>query len=130
MSPSVRKVLKRLFTGLLFYSSTCLALSSTPPETAEYAPRDWKNSSSAQEDARYAIKNSDLRLLGFAARGANIPGLSPDQTEVYSKQCGLRFFEDFSDVIRDQSEVNRRKQAAAYARQYNAVILESCKTEK
>ncbi len=128
MLSSASKILKRLITGLLFYSTTCLALSSTPPETAEYAPRDWKNSQSAQEDAHYAIENSDLRLLAFAARGANIPGLSADKKEVYSKQCGIRFFEEFSDVIRDKSEADNRKQAAVYARQYNAVILESCKT--
>ena len=123
-------IIKRLFIGLLFYSGVCLAFSSTPPETAEYTPRHWQNSQSAQEDAHYAIENSDLRLLGFAARGASIPGLSPEQTEIYSKQCGIRFFADFGDIIRDKSEADNRKKAAIYAQQYNAVILESCKTVK
>ena len=114
-----------LFSGV-FYSTSAPAFSSPPEELENYRPADWVNSQSAENDAKKAIENNDLRLLGFALKGYSIPGIEPDQLQDYVDTCGIRVFEEFGDVVRNRKQLEQMKQAQDYAIKYNTVILKSC----
>ena len=73
-----------------------------------------------------SIRNNDLRLLGFAGRGRNIPGIDSTESQDYRKKCGVRFFDEFGDVIRERAQLEQMKKAKEYAIEYNEVILTSC----
>ncbi len=109
---------------LAFVSTPLLAFSSAPEA---YTPANWAESHSATNDAKHAIDNDDSRLLGFAGRGFNIPGVNNEYVEALIKKCGVRYFEEFSDVIRDRSEIQQRQKASAYAVEYNQLILGACR---
>lgn len=103
-----------------------LAFSTPPEDGDDYNPADWANSKSAEDDARSAIEHNDLRLLGFAGRGSFIPGIDSSQSQDYSEKCGVRFFEEFGDVIREREQLEAMKKAKEYAKRYNKVILTGC----
>ena len=113
--------LTALITGILL-STKVMAFSSAP-----YEPVDWSTSDTPAEDAEYAIDNEDMRLLGFALRGYHVPGVSATDRQAYIDKCGLRLLEGFGDVVRDDAQASDMKRASAYAKEYNAVIIESCK---
>ena len=110
----------------LLYCSVSLAFSSAPDDIQDYEPADWENSQSAREDAIKAVENNDLRLLGFAFRNYSIPGVEFEHVQSYIDQCGVRTFDEFSDVIRDAEHREKLMRANEYAGEYNAIILQSC----
>ncbi len=120
--------LKFLFFIFCFvaYSSISQAFSIAPEETENYHPANWADSDSASNDANNAIKHKDLRLLGFAGRGSTIPGVDATAIQTYRNICGVRYFEEFSDVIRDRDQLAQMKIARQYALEYNKVILTHC----
>ena len=126
MKAKTRHNLNPLFICLVFFSSQTLAFSPSPDIEDNYSPADWANSDSAEYDAETAIKHNDYRLLGFAGRGFNLPGIDVAQSQDYSDKCGVRYFKDFGDVIRDREQIEQRKKAKQYAIDYNKVILTSC----
>ncbi len=111
---------------ILFCSTTALAFSTSPEDSEDYSPAAWSDSDSAKNDAIYAIKHDDLRLLGFAGRGQNLPGVDSVKVQEYADTCGIRFFSEFGDVIREREQLEQMKKAREYAMQYNSVILKSC----
>ena len=111
---------------LLFYSTTALAFSPAPENSENFSPASWADSDSAENDARDAIKHDDLRLLAFAGRNYNIPGLNRDQMQDASEKCGVRYFDEFGDVIREREQLEQMKKAKQYAIEYNRVILTRC----
>jgi len=124
---------KRLLTKITpliltasFYCTSTLAFSSSPENNEDYRPADWTKSDSAEDDAKNAIAHNDLRLLGFAGRGSMIPGLDLTQIQDYSDKCGVRYFTEFSDVIREREQLEQMTRAKEYAVKYNKVILSSC----
>jgi hypothetical protein len=112
--------------SLVFYSSTTVAFSPSPENSENYSPAAWQDSVSAEEDAENAIKHNDLRLLGFAGKNHSIPGVESIQAQDASEKCGVRYFDEFSDVIRDRDQLEQMKKAKQYAAEYNKVILTSC----
>ena len=98
-----------------------MAFSSTP-----YQPVDWSTSETPAADAKYAIENEDMRLLGFALRGYHIPGVKAADRQRYIDKCGIRVLEGFGDVIKDETQASNMKRASAYAREYNAAIIARC----
>jgi len=118
--------LSTILFSIVFFSATVQAMSSTPDDNENYSPANWLSSKSAEDDARFAINNKDLRLLGFALRGYNIPGVETGKQQNYIDKCGIRVFEEFGDVVRNQQQIEQMKQAREYAISYNAIILESC----
>jgi len=120
---------KLFIFSALFCCTSVLAFSSTPPEAEVYIPPDWSISISAENDARYAIDNNDARLLGFATRGYDIPGVDLNEKHAYVKKCGIRVFDKFSDVIRNKKQLDDMKKAREYAAQYNQIILTACTLE-
>ena len=119
------QIISLLFSGVL-YSTSALAFSSPPAETEDYQPADWATSQSAEDDAKKAIENNDLRVLGFALKGYSIPGIEASQYRDYVNTCGIRVFKEFGDVVRGRDQVEQIKQAREYASKYNAVIVKSC----
>jgi hypothetical protein len=111
--------------SIVFYSSSLLAFSSSPEETP-YTVADWENSLSAEDDAKIAIEHQDLRLLGFAGKGYDIPGINAANQQRYIDSCGLRLFEEFGDVVSNRKQLEKMQQARDYARQYNRIILTAC----
>ena len=107
-------------------SFTAIAMSSAPEIDPNYNPANWEKSASATDDAIYAVKNNDLRLLGFALRGYSVPGVESGTKQKYIDKCGIRIFENFGDVVRGGGQLLQMKQAREYAQEYNAIILDSC----
>ncbi|NOQ87585.1 MAG: hypothetical protein GQ550_01550 [Gammaproteobacteria bacterium] len=118
--------LNRYLLVLVFFCTPIQAFSPSPENNEEYTPADWANSDSAENDAKIAITHNDLRLLGFAGKGFNIPGIDSAQSQNYRDKCGVRYFKEFGDVIRNRDQLEQMKKAKEYAVEYNRVILNSC----
>ena len=97
-----------------------------PSSTNPYLPSEWHENANPEVDAALALDNNDHRLLAFALRATNIPGIKPEQIKAYSEHCGLRFLKNFGDVIHSEEELNKMKQAREYALRYNAMITSKC----
>jgi len=127
-----KKIIRRLKQYIYFLVFCCTPLLISMPSLAfspapeDYTPANWTQSNSATNDAQHAIENDDLRLLGFAGRGFNIPGVKSTQTQTFIEKCGVRYFDEFSDVIREREDITNRQKASAYAVEYNQLILEHC----
>ncbi len=130
----MNKLLSTKFSLLLilnfFYSSSVFSMSEIPEDSNNYQPADWSKSQSAEIDANIAIENNDLRLLGFAGRNHNIPGVSSSEVQNVIDKCGIRYFEEFGDVVKSNNQLTLMKQARDYALQYNTAILETCSSNK
>jgi hypothetical protein len=98
--------------------------------THPYRPAKWNENSDPEADAELALENNDHRLLAFALRATQIPGIEADQVNAYSEHCGIRFMKKFGDVIRSDDDLERMKQAREYALRYNAAILSKCNLSK
>lgn len=118
--------LNRLIVCSLFYSASILAFSTAPDDDKSYSPAKWQDSLSARDDAETALQHQDYRLMAFAGRGYDIPGIDIEQSQSYAEKCGTRYFEEFSDVIRNQEQLVQMRKARQYATAYNEVILTSC----
>lgn len=115
---------------LLFTTLNLHAMSDSPEEETEatpYTARSWHEKASARDDAAYALKHADRRLLGFATRGTSIPGIEPALKQAYRDQCGLRFIAGFGDLVRSEEQLNKMKLAHAYAQRYNEIIISECR---
>ena len=118
--------LASLLFSTVFFSTAAFSFSSSPENTENYTPADWTNSQSAENDAKNAIKNNDLRLLGFAGRSASVPGVDSSDAQRYTDKCGIRYFAEFGDVVKGNNQLIEMKQASDYAKKYNATILGTC----
>jgi len=87
----------------------------------------WLETADPQADARQAVKQNDLRLLGLATRSVNIPGIEADQMLAYEQSCGVQLIEGVSDVVRSDEHLRLMQKARSYALQYNAIIKTHCK---
>ena len=127
----MKKLPQKVFSPFIFiaafYCTSVFAFSSTPSETEAYIPADWSESTSAEADAQYAIDNKDFRLLGFAGRGYDIPGIDVNKKQSYIDKCGIRLFEEFSDVVRSKKQLEEMQQARNYAVRYNQVAIPACR---
>lgn len=102
---------------------------SRPPSQG-WTPPDWRHSASAEDDARAALAHGDHRLLGFARRGYNIPGIEAGEQAALIERCGIRTFANMGDVVRSAEHLQAMQKASAYARRYNAIILRQCAPER
>lgn len=128
--------LRPVLCGCLWLVSLpVLAMSSSPEAAPEpvsvedaragkygqpYVNRD------PEADARAAIEQGDLRLLGFASRVTTLPGVAAAEREAAMETCGVRLMAGFGDVIRSEAELAAMRRASAYAKRYNAVMLGAC----
>ncbi len=87
----------------------------------------WLDTADPQADARQAVKQNDLRLLGLATRSVNIPGIEAEQMLAYEQSCGVQLIEGISDVVRSDEHLRLMQKARSYALQYNAIIKTHCK---
>ncbi len=87
----------------------------------------WLETADPQADARQAVKQNDLRLLGLATRSVNIPGIDAGQMAQYEQSCGVQLIEGVSDVVRSDEHLRLMQKARSYALQYNAIIKTHCK---
>jgi hypothetical protein len=100
------------------------------PTKHPYKPAKWNENSDPEADAKLALENNDHRLLAFALRVTQIPGIEADQVNAYNEHCGIRFMKNFGDVIRSSDDLVRMKQAREYALRYNATIMSKCNLSK
>lgn len=91
-----------------------------------YKPSEWHELAVPEDDAALALENNDFRLLAFALRTTNVPGVQPGQIQTYREQCGLRYLKGFGDVVRSTEDLGRMKLAREYALRYNTVITSEC----
>ncbi|MDA3870311.1 MAG: hypothetical protein PF589_10325 [Gammaproteobacteria bacterium] len=125
----------------------CFLMSATPVSAMSSSPEDAPEPGSAKDasaikrgtqyeqcdpeaDARAAIEQGDLRLLGFATRATTLPGVAAADREAALDACGVRLLEGFGDVIRSDEELAAMRKASAYAKRYNAVMLGVCLGDK
>lgn len=127
-----------LYGCFLLAATPVSAMSSSPEESkpvsaedasamkrgAQYEQRD------PEADARAAIEQGDLRLLGFATRATTLPGVAAADREAALDACGVRLLAGFGDVIRSDEELAAMRKASAYAKCYNAVMLGVCLRDK
>ena len=86
----------------------------------------WLDTADPQADARQAVKQNDLRLLGLATRAVNIPGIDADEMLSYEQSCGVQLIEGVSDVVRSDEHLRLMQKARSYALQYNEIIKTHC----
>ena len=79
-----------------------------------------------EADARAALAKGDLRLLGFALRVTNVPGVAAADRQAAMDACGVRLMKGFGDVIRSDDQAAAMQQAHGYAKRYNAVVIAQC----
>ena len=121
---------------LLATSMPVMAMSSSPEDEPEkpVSMVDVKAAKLARQyedrtpeaDAQAAIEKGDLRLLGFASRVTSVPGVKRDDRKTAIASCGVSLMKGFGDVIRSDKELAAMRLASAYAKRYNAVVLEQC----
>jgi hypothetical protein len=105
-----------------------LAACATSGDIDPYVQKlQWLDTADPQADARQAVKQNDLRLLGLATRSVNIPGVVADEVVQYEQSCGVQLIEGISDVVRSDEHLRLMQKARAYALQYNAIIKTHCK---
>ncbi|MDH5389140.1 MAG: hypothetical protein OEY06_11930 [Gammaproteobacteria bacterium] len=122
-----------LCCSLLLVSNAVFSMSSSPedePVSVEDARagkygKQYENRN-PEADARAAIEKGDLRLLGFASRVTTTPGVPVKKRKMAMETCGVSLMKGFGDVIRSDKELAAMRLASAYAKRYNAVILEQC----
>jgi len=102
--------------------SACAAGPQDNPD-----PLAWLDQADARRDARAALEKRDFRLLALPRRSLVIPGIDPQRAKEYELKCGLRVIEGAGDAVHDRAELERLKQARAYAEAYNRVIQTRCK---
>ena len=118
---------------LLLFALDVYAMSQSPNDEMEsrpYTPSSWNENSIAENDATRALANADFRLLAFATRGTDIPGIDASLRQAYRERCGIRFIEGFGDVVRSEKQLENMKLAREYAARYNAVIIAGCPPAK
>lgn len=103
------------------------AMGQKQAPTVPYQPASWNENSDPEADATFALDNNDYRLLAFAFRATNVPGILPERVDAYSKNCGLRYMKNFGDTVHSAEDLKRLKQARGYAMRYNAVITSRCR---
>lgn len=96
------------------------------PSAVPYKVHKWHESAIPEDDAAFALKNKDYRLLAFALRVTHVPGVKPELVQAYREHCGLRFMKGFGDIIHSAEKLKRMKQAREYALRYNVVITSEC----
>ena len=79
----------------------------------------------AEADARAAINNGDLHLLGVYGYAAEVPGATDDATAL-----DVLMIEDTGDFMRDKDHAAFNDRAQAYALAYNRVVLAASKLPK
>ena len=112
--------------AITLISLSLFACASTP-EIDPYVQRlQWLDAADPQADARQAIKQNDLRLLGMATRSVTIPGIDPNEQLEYEEACGVQLIEGISDVVRSDEHLRLMQKARSYALKYNAIIKTRC----
>ena len=101
-------------------------MSQSPEKEEETQPTIEDHALDAETDAQNAIENHDFRLLAFATRITIVPGINREQLGLYRENCGLRFMKGFGDVVYSDNQLEKMKQARAYALRYNQHISSHC----
>ena len=103
--------------------SACASMEKIDPYVQKL---QWLDTADPQADARQAVKQNDLRLLGLATRSVNIPGIDADEILSYEQACGVQLIEGVSDVVRSDEHLRLMQKARSYALQYNEIIKTHC----
>jgi hypothetical protein len=70
--------------------SACASVEKIDPYVQKL---QWLNTADPQADARQAVKQNDLRLLGLATRSVNIPGIDADEMMQKARSYALQYNE-------------------------------------
>ncbi|MDH5711527.1 MAG: hypothetical protein OEZ15_07695 [Gammaproteobacteria bacterium] len=133
----------------LLYCSICLCLATSPASIAMSRSQETPSNQTVSQpadidltkaskfirqyqnrdpeaDARAAIEEGDLRLLGFALRATNVPGVATEDRQVAIETCGVHFLEGFGDILHKGDDISIRRQVFEYVKHYNAVMVAAC----
>lgn len=121
----------RLFrTYPVFIALCCCLVASCATSSNKIDPYvqklQWLDAADPQADAKQAVKQNDLRLLGLATRTINLPGIRKEDSLRYEERCGVQLIEGVSDMVRSDEHLRLMQKARNYALKYNAVIKTHC----
>lgn len=78
------------------------------------------------KDAQQAIAKGTLQLIAKAGRGLSISGIDISKYPELKQKCGIRYQDDFGDLLYGQHHRRYYNALHAYAEKYNKVILQAC----
>ena len=121
------KRLPQIYPVLMIALCSLLVACATTSNIDPYVQKlQWLDAANPQADAKQAVKQNDLRLLGLATRSVVIPGIVEENILKYEEHCGVQLIEGISDVVRSDEHLRLMQKARSYALQYNAIIKIHC----
>lgn len=110
--------------------STVYGCAASPP-TGEIEQRIESIAdiaSQARQDAKIAIDTMDYRLLAFANRTIDLPGIDMQKHSVtlIEKQCGYRVLSGTGDMLQVGEDTTKRQKLRLYAQTYNPLVYRGC----
>ena len=78
------------------------------------------------KDAQQAIAKGTLQLIARAGRRLNTPGVDASKYPDRKQKCGVRYKDDFSDLLYGPHHRRYYSALHTYAEKYNKVILQAC----
>jgi hypothetical protein len=128
----VKRILPILIVGMTLSGCQEMApmdVSTLPPEERKAVEAlSWLQDADAARDAAEARQQGDLRLLALAVRAPNLPGVPAEATARVERDCGIRYLEGTTDMVRGDNHLKLLQQARDYAAAYNRLMLEACLT--
>lgn len=116
---------------MMFMIAGCTPGYRNPSEGEPVAPGEVRltldalDPRRADADARAAIVNGDLHLLGVYGYAAEIPGVPDEGTS-----RNVLMIEDTSDFIRNRAHAQFNDRAYAYAMAYNRAVIAASSSAK
>jgi hypothetical protein len=78
------------------------------------------------KDAQQALAKGTLQLIAKGGRGLNVPGVDASKYPQLKQKCGVRYQDDFADLLYGKHHRRYHSALHDYAEKYNKVILQAC----
>jgi len=101
----------------------------TPDTSIANKKANWVDYADPKADANMAIDKGDMRLLAFANRVINFPGIDASLHDSLKDSCGYRVLPGTGDMLRVGQSTERLTKLRKYATLYNQQIATSCETK-
>lgn len=105
---------------------------ATAKEQHQYEPfkLKWLDYADPIADANLAIAKNDFTLLAFSNRGIRFPGVKEEDydLEQVTTECGVKVLKGTGDMLEPGDDLERRKMLREYAKQYNSLVFEACRS--
>lgn len=91
---------------------------------------NWLDYADAKADANIALEKGDTRLLAFANRALNLPGIEPSLHKKLMDSCGYRVLSGTGDMLIMGEKPEHRSMLRAYAKIYNQQVAAACQAKE